>query len=112
MIFIADLIAYSTCFGHHYAHHPGLESIIQVVVACGIWCFGFQIHITFSSTPYSVARRTAPSTHTTFATYSTQCTHLATRLSNITTVTKGQKTIGSETQSDLLMMGVKTPETC
>jgi len=24
----------------------------------------------------------------------------------------GQKTIGSETQSDLLMMGVKTPETC
>ena len=45
-------------------------------------------------------------------TYSTQCTQLATRLSNITTATIGQKTIGSETQSDLLMMGVKTPETC
>ena len=26
--------------------------------------------------------------------------------------TTGQKTIGSETQSDLLMMGVKTPEIC
>jgi len=24
----------------------------------------------------------------------------------------GKKTIGSETQSDLLIMGVKTPETC
>ena len=33
MIFIADLIACSTCFGHHYAHHQELESIIQVVAA-------------------------------------------------------------------------------
>jgi hypothetical protein len=62
MIFIAELIVYSTCFGHQYAHHQELESIIQVVAACGIWCFGFQIvgmlwsnpqtgHITLSSTP-------------------------------------------------------------
>ena len=43
MIFIADLIACSTCFGHHYAHHQELESIIQMVAACGIWCFGFQV---------------------------------------------------------------------
>ena len=43
MIFIADLIACSTCFGHHYAHHQELESIIQVVAACGIRCFGFQV---------------------------------------------------------------------
>ena len=27
--FIADLIACSTCFGHHYAHHQELKSIIQ-----------------------------------------------------------------------------------
>jgi len=27
--FIADLIAYSTCFGHHYAYHQELKSIIQ-----------------------------------------------------------------------------------
>jgi len=25
MIFIEDLIACSTCFGHHYAHHQELE---------------------------------------------------------------------------------------
>ena len=43
MIFIADLIACLTCFGHHYPHHQELESIIQKVAACGIWCFGFQV---------------------------------------------------------------------
>jgi hypothetical protein len=43
MIFIADLIAFSTCFGHQYAHHQELEIIIQVVAACGIWFFGFKI---------------------------------------------------------------------
>ena len=43
MIFIADLIACSTCFGHHYAHHQEPESVIQVAAACGIWCFGFQV---------------------------------------------------------------------
>ena len=57
-IFIADLIACSTCFGHHYAHHQELESIIQVVAACGVWCFAGCCsslktgHITLSSTPY------------------------------------------------------------
>ena len=43
MIFNADFIACSTCFGHHYAHHQELESIIQIVAACGIWCFGFKV---------------------------------------------------------------------
>jgi len=31
MIFIADFIACSTCFGEHYAHHQEFESIIQMV---------------------------------------------------------------------------------
>ena len=26
-----------------YAHHQELESIIHMVAACGIWCFGFQV---------------------------------------------------------------------
>ena len=43
MIFIADLTVCSTCFGHHCAHHQGLEIIMQVVAACGIWCFGIQV---------------------------------------------------------------------
>ena len=46
-IFIADLIACSTCFGHHYARHQELESIIQwllpvvfraVVFKLLVWC--------------------------------------------------------------------------
>jgi len=41
--FIADLTACSTCFGHHYAQHQELKSIRQVVAACGVWCFGFQV---------------------------------------------------------------------
>jgi hypothetical protein len=44
-IFIADLIACSTCFGHHYAHHQELQSIIQVVVACRIWCLVFKLSV-------------------------------------------------------------------
>jgi len=28
-VLIADLIACSTCFGHHYAHHQELKSIIR-----------------------------------------------------------------------------------
>jgi len=43
VIFIADLIAYSTCFGHHYAHHQELETIVHVVADCDIWFFGFQV---------------------------------------------------------------------
>jgi len=48
-VFIADLIACSTCFGHHYAHHQELKSIIQWFAGC---CRILQTgHITLSSTP-------------------------------------------------------------
>jgi len=42
-VFIADLIACSTCFGHHYAHHHGVQEYYTVVAACGILCCGFQV---------------------------------------------------------------------
>ena len=45
-VFIADLIACSTCFRHHYAHHQELKSIIQWL--CVRFAGG---HITLSSTP-------------------------------------------------------------
>ena len=41
--FIAKLIIRSTCFGHHYVHDQELKSIIQVVAACGTWCFGLEV---------------------------------------------------------------------
>ena len=46
-VFNADLIACSTCFGHHYAHHQELKSIMQwllplvfraVVFKLLVWC--------------------------------------------------------------------------
>ena len=45
IIFIVDLIAYSTCFGHHYVHYQKLEIIIQVVAACRIWCLVFKLSV-------------------------------------------------------------------
>ena len=45
MNFIADLIACSTCFGHHYTHHQELETIIEMVAVCGIWCLVFKSSI-------------------------------------------------------------------
>jgi hypothetical protein len=45
MFFIADFIACSTCFAHHYAHHQELESIIQLVAACGLWCLIFKLSV-------------------------------------------------------------------
>jgi hypothetical protein len=84
MFIIADLIASSTCFGHHYAHHQELESIIQLVVACGLWCLVFKLSVwcgaedcvsglrsaaaarkpdtTFSFTPYRQLENQAPKT--------------------------------------------------
>ena len=41
-----------------------------------------------------------------------RCLTAATRLSSITTATTEQTTIGSGTQLDLLMMGIKMPESC
>ena len=49
MISIADLIACSTCFGHHYAHHQELESIIQVVAVCRIWCLVFKLSVWYAA---------------------------------------------------------------
>jgi hypothetical protein len=45
MFFIADLIACSTYIGHHYAHHQELESFIQLVAACGLWCLVLKLSV-------------------------------------------------------------------
>ena len=33
LIFVADLIACSTCFGHHYVHHQELECLRAAAAA-------------------------------------------------------------------------------
>ena len=57
MIFIADLIACSTCFGHHYAHRQELESIIQVVSACGFGALVFKLLVWCGAEGYAAAAR-------------------------------------------------------
>ena len=55
----ADLIACSTCFGHHYAHHQEFKSIIPWLLLVVIFAVVFQVatsilqtgRITLSSTP-------------------------------------------------------------
>jgi hypothetical protein len=84
---ISDLIAYSTCFGHHYAHHQELESIIQVVSAC---VSGLR-----------VTRK--PETQNLSSTLHRQ---LETQALNTTGRNHLYNTL------ELLMMGITVPETC
>jgi len=42
-VFIADLIACSTSFGHHYAHHQELKSIIQWLLPVVFRAVVFQV---------------------------------------------------------------------
>ena len=107
--FIADLIACSACFGHHYAHHQELKSIIQwllpvvfrAVVLSSSWsgveprvmcpvCRMLRIlqtgHITLSSTPDQLLEKTTA-----------QNTTRSNQLYNTL---------------ELLMMGIVMPETC
>ena len=107
-VFIADLIACSTCFGHHCAHHQELKSIIQWllrVVFCAVvfqvaglvWSWGLCVqfagcysilqtgHITLSSTPDQQLENHSTKYHRQQPLYSTL---------------------------ELLMMGMVMPETC
>jgi hypothetical protein len=101
MIFIADLIACSTCFGHHYAHHQERDSTIQKVAACGIWCFGFQVVGVVWRCFKAATRKpdTQPS-----APHHTD--NLKTKTPNTTGSNILYKTL------KLLMMGIMVPETC
>jgi len=100
-VFIADLIACSTCFRHHYANHQELWSIIHLVATFGIWCFGFQVLGMVWSCFKAAARKpdTQPSApqHT---------NNLKTKAPNTTGSNQLYNTL------ELLMMGIMVPETC
>jgi len=108
-VFIADLIACSTCFGHHYTHHQEFKGIIQwllpvvfrvVVFKLLVWCeaegyvSGLQDaassilqtgHITLSFTPDQQIENHSTKYHRQQPLYNTL---------------------------ELLMMGILVPETC
>ena len=92
-VFIADLIACSTCFGHHYAHHQELKSIIQwllpvvfcvVVFKLLVWCVA-EGYVSASSTPDQQLENHSTKYHRQQPLYNTL---------------------------ELLMMGIVVPETC
>ena len=62
MIFIADLIACSTRFGHHYAHHQELESIIRVAVVFGALVFKLSVWLQPANRTHNPQLHTIPTT--------------------------------------------------
>jgi len=98
-VFIADLIACSTCFGYHFAHHQELKSIVQwllpvvfraVFLKLLVWC-GAEGYVsgkpdtTLSSTPDQQLENHSTKYHKQQPLYNTL---------------------------ELLMMGIVVPETC
>ena len=96
MIFIADLIACSICFGHHYAHHQELESIIQVAAACRIWCLVFKLSVWCEDEGCVSGLRTAATAYR--------------QLENQAPNTTGSNHLYNTLE--LLMIGIMVPETC
>ena len=95
-VFIADLIACSTSFGHHYAHHQELKSIIQWLLPVVFRAVCRMLagkpatilqtgHITLSSTPDQQLENHSKKYHRQQPLYNTL---------------------------ELLMMGIVMPETC
>ena len=108
-IFIADLIACSTCFGHHYAHHQELKSIIQwllpvvfrdVVFKLLVWCGALG----YVSGLQDVALAKATSCNITQSSTPEQ------QLENHNTKYHMQQPLYNTLE--LLMMGIVVPETC
>ena len=108
-VFIADLTVCLTCFGHHYAHHQELKSIIQWllrVVFCAVvfsssW-FGVELRVMCSvcrMLPHPANRTHNPQLHTKPATWKNHSTKYHTRQPLYNTL-------------ELLMMGIVMPETC
>ena len=64
-IFIVDLIACSTCFGHHYAHHKKLKSIIRWLLPVVFGAVFFKLFIWCGAEGYVSDLRDAVAPNTT-----------------------------------------------
>ena len=51
-VFIADLIACSTCSGHHYAHHQELKSIIRWLLPVVFRAVVFKLLVWYGAEGY------------------------------------------------------------
>ena len=92
-VFIADLIACSTCFGHHHAHHQELKCIIQWLLRV-VFCA-----VVFSSSWSGVELRVM-----------CPVCRMLQQLENHSTKYRRQQPLYNTLE--LLMMGIVVPETC
>ena len=96
-VFIADLIACSTCFGHHYVHHQELKSVIQWLLPVVFRAVVFKLFVWCGAEGYvSGLQDVAASTDQQLENHSTKY-HRQQPLYNTL---------------ELLMMGIVMPETC
>jgi len=130
-VFIADLIACSTCFGHHYAHHQELKSIIQWLLPAVFGALVFKLSALCKAVGYVSGLRDAGALVFKLSAWcgaegyvsglqdaaasrkpDKQPSDLH-QTSNLKT--KARNTTGSNhlyNTLELLMMGVMVPETC
>ena len=105
-VFIADLIACSTCFGHHYAHHQELKNIIKWLLPVVFRAVVFKLLVWCGAEGYVVCRMLqypANRTHNLSSTPDQQ-------LENHSTKYHRQQPLYNTLE--LLMMGIVVPETC
>ena len=62
-VFIADLIACSTCFGYHYAHHKELKIIIQWLLPVVFGAAVFKLLVWCGAEGYASGLQDANRTH-------------------------------------------------
>jgi hypothetical protein len=88
--FIADLIACSTCFGHHCAHHQELKSILQWLLPVVVRAVIFKLLVWCGAEGYVSGLQDAALKHS----------------------TKYHRQQPLYYTLELLMMGIVVPETC
>jgi len=93
-VFIADLIACSTCFRHHYAHHQELKSIIQWLLSVVFRAVAFMLLVWCGAEGYVFGLQDAADQ----------------QLVNHSTKYHRQQPLYNTLE--LLMMGIVVPETC
>ena len=99
-VFIADLIACSTCFGHRYAHHQELKSIIQWLLPVVFGALVFKLLVWCGAEGYVSGLQDA----------ATRTSTPDQQLENQSTKYHRQQLLHNT--PELLMMGIVVPETC
>ena len=112
-VFITDLIACSTCFGHHYANHQGFKGIIQwllpvvfgaVVFKLLVWCEAESYVFGLQDAVFAALRSILQTGHITLSSTPDQ------QLENHSTKYHRQQPLYNILE--LLMVGIVMPETC